>query len=81
MRLCTTPTLAALTEGGAPGVLAVDDESTEKTMTTFYKAMREVNPREAIRRAHLKVSGDPRFQHPYFWAPFNPSLPVRILRG
>ena len=60
---------------GAPALVLslwpVADESTEKIMTAFYKEMREVNPREAIRRAQLAVSGDPRFEHPYFWAPFN----------
>ena len=60
---------------GAPALVLslwpVADESTEMIMTTFYKEMREVNPREAIRRAQLAVSRDARFEHPFFWAPFN----------
>ena len=58
---------------GAPALVLslwpVADESTEMIMTTFYKEMREVNPREAIRRAQLAVSRDARFEHPFFWAP------------
>jgi CHAT domain-containing protein len=65
----------AFTKAGAPTVVAslwsVNDASTKDTMTTFYKEIAAGQPKaEAMRRAQLAVMHDPRFAHPYYWAPF-----------
>ncbi len=67
-------TRSFLSAGAATLVLSlwpVADESTEKIMTTFYSEMRGTSPREAMRKAQIAVREDPRFEHPFFWAPFN----------
>jgi len=65
----------AFTKAGAPTVVAslwsVNDTSTKETMTAFYKEIVEGQSKaEAMRRAQLAVMRDPRFAHPYYWAPF-----------
>lgn len=65
----------AFSKAGAPTVIAslwsVNDASTRDTMTLFYKELAAgVSKAEAMRRAQLGVMRDPRFAHPYYWAPF-----------
>jgi CHAT domain-containing protein len=65
----------AFTKAGAPTVVAslwsVNDTSTKDTMTVFYKELAAgASKAEAMRRAQLAVMHDPRFAHPYYWAPF-----------
>jgi CHAT domain-containing protein len=60
---------------GAPSVLAtlweVDDESTRMFMEEFYKhyTVGKSKP-EAFQLAQAKLSEDPKWSHPYYWAPF-----------
>ena len=65
----------AFAKAGAPTVIAslwsVNDVSTKATMEAFYKELSAGQSKaEALRRAQLAVMHDPRFAHPYFWAPF-----------
>ncbi len=65
----------AFTKAGAPTVVAslwsVNDTSTRDTMTNFYKEILAGQSKaESLRRAQLAVMHDPRFAHPYYWAPF-----------
>jgi CHAT domain-containing protein len=65
----------AFTKAGAPTVVAslwsVNDEATRVTMMAFYKEIAAGQSKaEAMRRAQLAVMRDPRFAHPYYWAPF-----------
>jgi CHAT domain-containing protein len=50
----------------------VDDAAAPQISAPFFAAMSvDVPPSEALREAKLKMlrSGDPRFRHPYAWAP------------
>ncbi|HEX6186928.1 MAG TPA: CHAT domain-containing protein [Pyrinomonadaceae bacterium] len=65
----------AFAKAGAPTVIAslwsVNDVSTKETMQVFYKELVAGQSKaESLRRAQLAVMRDPRFAHPYFWAPF-----------
>jgi CHAT domain-containing protein len=65
----------AFSKAGAPTVVAslwsVNDVSTRDTMTNFYKEMAAGQSKaEALRRAQVATMHDPRFAHPYYWAPF-----------
>lgn len=65
----------AFAKAGAPTVIAslwsVNDVSTKETMQIFYKELAAGQTKaESLRRAQLAVMRDPRFAHPYFWAPF-----------
>lgn len=65
----------AFAKAGAPTVIAslwsVNDVSTRETMQAFYKELAAGQSKaESLRRAQLSVMHDPRFAHPYFWAPF-----------
>jgi CHAT domain-containing protein len=65
----------AFSKAGAPTVVAslwsVNDVSTRETMTEFYKQLANGQTKgEALRRAQLATMRDPRFAHPYYWAPF-----------
>lgn len=65
----------AFSKAGAPTVVAslwsVNDTSTKETMMAFYKEIAAGQSKsEAMRRAQLAVMHDPRFAHPYYWAPF-----------
>ena len=53
-------------------VWSVDDDSTERLMTEFYRGLKEdgLGKAEALQKAQLAVRAEPRFQHPYFWAGF-----------
>lgn len=61
---------------GAAGLLAslwpVADDSTEFLMTHFYgKFARGTSSIEAMRDAQVATLREPKFAHPFFWAPFN----------
>lgn len=66
----------AIFSAGASSALVslwpVDDESTKELMVTFHQrwSKDKDNKRTAMQAAQLKVLGDPKFAHPYFWAPF-----------
>jgi CHAT domain-containing protein len=65
----------AFSKAGAPTVVAslwsVNDVSTRDTMKRFYQEMAAGQSKaEAMRRAQLAIMRDPRFAHPFYWAPF-----------
>jgi len=73
--------LVGLTRGfmyaGAPRVVVslwdVDDKPTSELMVRFYKRMlgpERLSPAAALRGAQVEMSMDPRWQSPYYWAPF-----------
>ena len=40
-------------------------------MIVFYRELAAGQPKaEAMRRAQLAVKNDPRYAHPFYWAPF-----------
>jgi CHAT domain-containing protein len=50
---------------------AVNDESTRILMVKFYRHLRVTGGAEALAQAQREVRhGNPRFRHPYYWAPF-----------
>lgn len=51
---------------------AVKDESTALLMTEFYRelAATQLNKSEALRQAQISLLKSPKFQHPFYWAPF-----------
>ncbi|WP_431655500.1 CHAT domain-containing protein [Pantanalinema rosaneae] len=61
---------------GARSTLAslwtVNDTSTALLITQFYQALTQpgMTRAEAVRQAQLTLLHHPKFQHPYFWAPF-----------
>ena len=48
----------------------VDSVATARWMEAFYQSVQTVAPAEAARRALIAVKADPKYQHPYYWAPF-----------
>jgi CHAT domain-containing protein len=64
-----------LLHAGARHVIAglwdVNDRSTVDLMTNLYTGLDSaMAPDAALRAAKLRLLADPRFQHPYYWAPF-----------
>jgi CHAT domain-containing protein len=63
-------------EKGAKAVLAtlweIDDESTSTLMREFYRNKVALGRRkaEALQMAQKALLADPRYAHPYYWAPF-----------
>jgi len=63
-------------ESGARSTVAtlwsVQDDSTSTVMVEFYRQLiNNQQPRaQALRNAQLMLMKDPRYQHPYYWAPF-----------
>lgn len=53
---------------------AVDSEATAELMTTFHRGRKQeqMSAAQALRAAQraLRQSANPRYQHPYYWAPF-----------
>ena len=50
---------------------AVNDESTRILMVKFYRHLLQNGGAEALAQAQREVrQGDPRYRHPYYWAPF-----------
>jgi CHAT domain-containing protein len=71
----------ALFAAGCPSVVASDwrvgSATTEVLMESFYRnwltaraAAQPFAKAEALRRARLSLLRDPRWRHPYYWAPF-----------
>ena len=49
----------------------VNDAATGELMRRFYSDLKAGVPKdEALRQAKLAVSKEPRWRHPYYWAPF-----------
>jgi CHAT domain-containing protein/Tfp pilus assembly protein PilF len=61
---------------GTPSVLVslwdVYDRSTADLMTSFYRNLetKGLNKAAALRAARLEMIQNPKFNHPYYWAPF-----------
>jgi CHAT domain-containing protein len=53
----------------------VNDEGTSVLMQEFYKQMLQENktPAAAMRSAQIKLSQDPKWQNPHYWAAFTVS--------
>lgn len=51
---------------------SVRDQSTAELMAEFYRelAQTEVNKAEALRQAQLALLKKPKYEHPFYWAPF-----------
>jgi CHAT domain-containing protein/Tfp pilus assembly protein PilF len=50
---------------------AVDDESTRILMVRFYRHLLLTGSAEALAQAQREIRhSDPRYRHPYYWAPF-----------
>jgi CHAT domain-containing protein len=65
----------AFLDAGTGQVLAgrwsVDSHATSRVMQRFYQRLKDgATPAAALRDAALGVAGDPREQHPYYWAAF-----------
>ena len=48
----------------------VNDAATSILMTEFYTNLKTMGKAAALRKAQIKLSQIPEFQHPYYWAPF-----------
>ena len=50
----------------------VEDTAAEQVMQSFYESLRKGGETKAraLRDAQLKLLRDPRYEHPFFWAPF-----------
>lgn len=59
-------------QNGVKSVVAtlwkVDDEATSLLITDFYNNLKTMDAVDALRQAQLKLSANPKFSHPYFWA-------------
>ncbi len=65
----------ALQYAGARSVVvslwSVADESTARLMETFYRELKRGASKDvALQRAMAAVRRDPRWRHPFYWAPF-----------
>jgi CHAT domain-containing protein len=65
---------AAFLAAGSPTVIGslwqVSDDSTSLLMVRFYERFLELGYLDALRAAQADVRGDPRYEHPYYWAAF-----------
>jgi tetratricopeptide (TPR) repeat protein len=48
----------------------VEDNSTAILMNEFYKNLKTESASESLRRAQCKLRESPRYNHPFYWAPF-----------
>jgi CHAT domain-containing protein/uncharacterized protein HemY len=61
---------------GARSTLAtlwsVRDESTAQLMAEFYQSLTQAenSKAESLRQAQLSILNNPKYEHPYYWAPF-----------
>jgi CHAT domain-containing protein/predicted negative regulator of RcsB-dependent stress response len=64
--------LSAGVSGLIVSLWPVSDESTELLMSTMYQQLRSgQSAQDAMRAGQVALLKDRRFQHPFFWAPFN----------
>lgn len=50
---------------------SVADESTSRFMVYFYRSLRAGRPKDvALQEAMVKLKSNPRWAHPFYWAPF-----------
>jgi CHAT domain-containing protein len=64
--------LSAGVSGLIVSLWPVSDESTELLMSTMYESLRSGrSAQDAMRAGQVALLKDRRFQHPFFWAPFN----------
>jgi hypothetical protein len=60
---------------GTPSVVVslwkVSDESTAELMEAFYTELKQGTSKDvALQRAMQQLRSDPKYEHPYYWAPF-----------
>ena len=65
---------SAFINQGVKSVIAtlwnVDDEATATLMENFYKNIKTMNLTDALRKAQVDLSRNPKYSSPYFWSPF-----------
>lgn len=61
-------------DNGVKSVIAslwsVDDRSTSLLISYFYENLKTMPKIDALRLAQIKLSQNPDYNHPYYWAPF-----------
>jgi CHAT domain-containing protein len=61
-------------QNGVKSVVAslwkVDDEATELLMADFYSNIKTMDAIDALRASQIRISANPKFNHPYYWAGF-----------
>jgi CHAT domain-containing protein len=51
--------------------MPAETKSTAALMVEFHRRLREgISPAAALQQAQLALRRDPRFAHPFYWAPF-----------
>ncbi len=65
----------AFAYAGAESIVAslwnVNDEASAEFMSRFYGYLKAgASKEEALRQAKLSMSAEPRYRHPYYWAPY-----------
>jgi CHAT domain-containing protein len=59
-------------QNGVKSVVAtlwkVDDHATSVLVSEFYKNLKSMEAIDALRNAQIKLSQNPKYSHPYFWA-------------
>lgn len=67
-------TASAFLDVGVPSVIAslwsVDDAATSTLMKTFYEKLKTMPKVKALQEAQIELAHNPKYSHPYFWAPF-----------
>ena len=48
----------------------VDDNATEMLMTGFHEAWKQGSRAKAAQASQVRMLKEPKWAHPYFWAPF-----------
>lgn len=48
----------------------VDDEATSLLMKSFYENLKTMNKIEALRKAKISLSKNPKYAYPYYWSSF-----------
>jgi len=65
---------SAFINQGVKSVIAtlwnVDDEATSVLMENFYKNAKTMNLAEALHKAQIDLSKNPKYVSPYYWSPF-----------
>jgi CHAT domain-containing protein len=65
--------VTSFVQAGARNVIVsnweVDSGTTERLMTSLFKH-RDVSQANALAQAERTLMDEPRYSHPYYWAPF-----------